>query len=125
MTVGAYDNGSCCNSSVEFVKMTGYVGQAAVFPNYDVEGGSAPTSYDAAGAPMVAVACVAGKSATAGTAGASTVKFGQSSFDLEATKYMSWWCSNGLYNKITSGSAGVANTTQTFQMNSNQRKELA
>lgn len=37
----------------------------------------------------------------------------------------SWWCSNGLYNFVTSSGNQTQNTTQTLPDNANQRYELA
>lgn len=34
MSTGANDRGTCCNSKIEFTKLTGFVGTAAVLPTY-------------------------------------------------------------------------------------------
>jgi len=73
--------------------------------------------------------CVAAGISTAGdlTGGSSTTKFGQSVFDVVATAYTSWWCSNGLYKTVTalSSNAGTSNISTIIPMSNNKRLELA
>jgi len=65
------------------------------------------------------MACVANLDAfttSAPAAGANTANaFGLTSFDASATAYRGWWCSNGLYKKVTGVTGGttdgVLNTT--------------
>jgi hypothetical protein len=109
--------------------MTGYVGKLAAFPAAYAAGADGSGSAATNGVTFVNASCVAAASASNNdkTTNGGETKFGQSSFYVTATAWMSWWCNNGLYAKITGTSAGngSANTTQTFQMSSNQRRELA
>jgi hypothetical protein len=63
----------------------------------------------------VETACVANSSAEVDNAGTSATKFGQGSWNVISTKYTSWWCSNGLYKKVSADAAantsGVVNVT--------------
>lgn len=58
MSAGANDRGTCCNSKIEFTKLTGFVGTAANMFTY-ADGDAGTGSAAAAGAPNVGVACVA------------------------------------------------------------------
>jgi hypothetical protein len=62
----------------------------------------------------------------AGT-GASDWKaaFGQATLEDGLAAWSSWWCSNGLYKSVASGTVGSLNGTQLFLSGSNQRRELA
>lgn len=64
MSAGANDRGTCCNSKIEFTKMTGYVGAVAVLPIYadsaaTVSGTPGTGSAADTGAYNVGMACVA------------------------------------------------------------------
>jgi hypothetical protein len=63
----------------------------------------------------VETACVANSNAEVDGAGPETTKFGQGSWNVISTKYTSWWCSNGLYKKVSADAAtntsGVVNVT--------------
>jgi hypothetical protein len=45
--------------------------------------------------------------------------------DATATKYTSWWCSNGLYKKVTSAGNKINNANQVIGYGTNKRMELA
>lgn len=68
--------------------------------------GGAGTSADTAGAPMVARACVASTTTGSGTGGGANSKFGAVTWNKVATAYTNWWCSNGLYKKVTGTGSG-------------------
>lgn len=76
--------------------------------------GAGAGSAISAGVPNVSRTCVANVSAnTDGGAGGTTTTFGAVTWNIAATAYTNWWCSNGLYKKVKSTSAndGSLNTT--------------
>jgi hypothetical protein len=61
--------------------------------------------------------------------GASAQAYAVSEIDNLTTKYSSWWCSNGIFKKVTvitgAGQAVIVNANQTIHSSENQRLELA
>jgi hypothetical protein len=123
---GDYDGGACCDTNANFQTYTGAVAAAAApttvwkytAAQSKVSGGVAGT---AAGCPAIKNTAFT----TTGTGGAATTDFGQGALDDATVAWSSWWCSNGLYKTVTSGTAGLLNGTQLFLSGSNQRRELA
>jgi len=97
----ALDQGACCNSAAAF---STFVGTLSV-PANDF---TLPTTTESiAGIVMVAEACPAMAGNTWNdTAGAIFVT---SSLALEetTTAWTSWWCSNGLYKKVTGSGTSI------------------
>lgn len=79
------------------------------------------------GIPMVAPACVAMANADklVAAGNANTHKFGISRIEAATTAKSSWWCSNGLYKKVTVGGTILLNSQQTISATQNKRMELA
>ena len=73
---------------------------------------------------MTSPACVAITNTVTGS-GASAAKFGVSEIDATTTAYSGWWCSNGLYKIVKTGSAILLNAQQVIPNGVNKRKELA
>ena len=70
-------------------------------------------------------ACTALKS-TSYNASAGTTAFGVSEIDDGSALRTSWWCSNGLYKKVTvAATTIVINAQQTISASQNKRMELA
>jgi hypothetical protein len=103
---GTNDGGSCCNTQAETVKLTGYIGVAPALPTWAAAtDNSTPATFSSYSASNVAYTCIANVSATVASAGTS--KFGAVSWELDAVAYTSWWCSNGLYKKVTGVTGGT------------------
>ena len=118
----ALDGGSCCAvAKADMVVHTGRVGLAPVLTTI--------TSDMTASIIYVGQTCVAYADATVtaynptGTVDGKAVGTG---FKTDATTaYASWWCSNGLYTKVTSNGDNVSNASQPLFTSTNQRTELA
>jgi len=75
---------------------------------------------------MVPAACAALMSTTAVVAsGANSNFWGESEIDNTTTIRSSWWCSNGLYKKVTVVGTVKLNANQTIAAGANKRQELA
>jgi hypothetical protein len=108
---GTNDGGSCCNTQAETVKLTGYIGVVAALPTWVIatsaispDPAATKSSYNASN---VAYSCVANTSVTVNAAGTDLTAFGAVSWELDASPYTSWWCSNGLYKKVTGVTGGT------------------
>lgn len=130
------DNGSCCGARATFTKNMTYA-----------IGGTAKAIQASAAAPSSGndliyqngYACAAFSNKQEYTSGAYTVKMDVQALDNTATynasltsahtAYWSWWCSNGLYNKIADNAnptpQWAPNIKQALPDNANQRYELA
>jgi len=112
------DTGVCCNSQVLFTGMV--TTPASLSPSF-----TATTAY-----PNVGFACPAfsttlvANAGSPGTAGA----FDTNTFDVAATAFTNWWCTNGLYKNIvksTTTTDVTRNIVQVMGQNDNNRRELA
>jgi len=75
---------------------------------------------------MVPAACAALMSTAAVVAsGANSNLWGISEIDNTTTIRSSWWCSNGLYKKVTVVGTIKLNANQTIAAGANKRQELA
>ena len=110
MATGAEkDGGSCCNTTTSgfatsyIIPVNGNVGATTAFST------TATTSATA----IVGQACVAFKAATTGAASTSSATDGKGTaptgIDDVSTKFTSWWCSNGLYKKVTAAGDWTVN----------------
>jgi len=110
---GTNDGGSCCNTQAETVKLTGYIGVAAALPTWVIATSSSSPDPAATksswNASNVAYSCVANTSVTVNddTTSGGLTAFGAVSWELDAVAYTSWWCSNGLYKKVTGVTGGT------------------
>lgn len=105
----ALDYGACCESKINFALLAGATGLTGV--NTGSTWTPTNTNSKSPGISGNGVSCPA-FSALSGTllANSGAAMFGPAAFDIDATAYSSWWCSNGLYkNVLTAGS--TANTT--------------
>lgn len=108
----AKDQGSCCDSVINFNVFVGTKKDPVFSPNAN------NTSTSTAGTNMVSPACVAIMNANAdvsATADPNTHSFGKSRIENTKTIRSGWWCSNGLYKTVqTATSAIVMNSQQTI-----------
>jgi hypothetical protein len=103
----ALDQGACCETALLFSTWVGTLSVPAA--TY-----TAPTSAESiAGITMVAQACPAVTGGTWGNGGGTDYIWDVSAAALDVTQtvWTSWWCSNGLYKKVTAVSTSIQNTT--------------
>ena len=115
----AFDGGSCCATTTTLFNTNAGLGAVGL------TGAFVTTAALAVG--YVQQACVAFKTVNftnhASTATVAPVGFDNTS--AAALKYTSWWCSNGLYKKVTASTDSTINVTQPIMANQNPRIELA
>lgn len=116
----ALDGGSCCAvAKADMVVHTGKVGAVPVLTTI--------TGAMSASIIYVGQTCVAYADATV-TAWSSPTNgsaVGTGFMTSATTAYASWWCSNGLYTKVTGAGDNVSNASQPLFTSTNQRTELA
>jgi len=123
----AMDGGACCDSKTNFNLFVGTRLNASAtgttFPAHAANNKTA-SNLTNTGVLMVPAACPALLS-TAYSAAAGNTEFGVSEIDNGTAVRTSWWCSNGLYKKVTVAGTAVVNAQQTIASSQNKRHELA
>jgi len=67
---------------------------------------------------MAANSCIAVKQQGTYTSG-TTSTFGQIAWDDATTTFTSWWCSNGLYKRVTGSATGSLNVSAITPLGNN------
>lgn len=109
----ALDQGACCNAAAAFSTFIGTLSvPAATFTE-------PTTGESASGVLMGKAACPA----MMGSAWASgpVIAMAAAKIDNSATMWTSWWCSNGLYKKVTASATISMNSQQIIPSGTNQR----
>lgn len=100
------DTGVCCNSQVLFTAMV--TTPASLSPTF-----TATQAYPNVGfaCPAFSTTLIANPATNSGNTPGAVGAFSTNTFDVAATAFTNWWCTNGLYKNIVK-STSVTDVTR-------------